>query len=103
KAFILGLEWSIKSKESYEEILKIIEKSVIDSGIKDVRSYSDGFCVPSGTEKWPDLMDFNIYHTNEETYIYCLLNSSLAEAELTIKKIKWGLDALNYQYEINEL
>lgn len=48
-------------------------------------------------------MDFNIYHTNEETYIYCLLNSSLAEAELTIKKIKWELDALNYQYEIDEL
>ncbi|HBM4169862.1 TPA: hypothetical protein LWO14_002539, partial [Listeria innocua] len=99
----LGLEWSIKSKEDYEEILKIIEKSIIDSGIKDVRSYFNGFCVPSGIEKWPDLMDFNIYHTNEETYIYCLLNSSLAEAELTMKKIKWELDALNYQCEIDEL
>ncbi|CUK66122.1 conserved hypothetical protein [Listeria monocytogenes] len=31
--------------------MKIIEKSVIDSGIKDVRSYSNGFCVPSGIEK----------------------------------------------------
>ncbi|EFR92676.1 conserved hypothetical protein [Listeria innocua FSL J1-023] len=48
-------------------------------------------------------MDFNIYHTNEETYIYCLLNSSLAEAELTMNKIKWELDALNYQCEIDEL
>lgn len=83
--------------------MKIIEKSVVDSGIKDVRSYSNGFFVPSGIERCPDLMDFNIYHANDETYIYCLLNSSLAEAELTMKKIKRELDALNYRCEIDEL